>query len=965
MLLVLNRCICSLAILVAACASICCANPVIGPETGICPTFGAATGSQDGIEIAAGSDGYLAVWHDTRGPDADVFGCRLSSSGQVLDQAAISIATAAYEQLDPAVAWNGTEYLVVWADRRLGVQHIYCARVRASGEVIDRQGICLSGTSGTQAYPKAASDGRGWEVIWQDSRGGTQDVYGCKVNGDGSIGKVMGISTQSGNNEEMPDIAYNGSNFIVVWRDQRNSASTDSDIYGCRVAKNGLRMAGDILISCDATGSTGILNAQQNPRICACPTNCMVVWEDYRADISNADIYCARVNSSGTVLDRNGIAIATGPNIQEIPGVGFDGTRLLIAWRDRSNRWIRGARVGTSGTVIDPAGFNISLAAAGSDGVAVCGCSGGGFRVGWNNLSMTGCDALAAYVPGSGGFAGSYGTVISMARDNQPSYCVADNGSEYAVVWSQQVDGKSCILAARVSYAGVVLTPTAVNLTATLYGQQIEPAIAWNGSEYLVAWCGDETYDPSFLDIRGFRLDSALHVKDASPIAICAASEDQTTPSVASNGTKFLVAWEDSRNALAPSYYTDLYGAIVDANGAVAAIASGINISTGDQRNPRAASDATNYYVVWQDYRMGYPLAYGVKVSSAGAVATGTAMPATSYSQTAPEVCFGGGYYLVTWTDGMRISGCRVTTAGAVSDPAGINMDSGSAAKGRPSAWWDGAKYQIVWEDYRSQFAGNSDIYYTTVGSNGIVSSDPKPALVADLVPQIAPRIFGDAGSGALFYRRYEGYSNGIRVAPITQQGLQEAPSISAAKLMPSGSLVALRGKVVTAAFAGYFYAEEADRSNAVKVISGVTAHVGDIVDITGVVGTCDGERQITTGSVTAMGVASEPLRPLGIRGDMLGGASIGSTPGITGASGANNIGLLVKSWGKVSSVAGDYFYITTRPGTSVKVKSGALIEPASDKLVAVVGISTCEVTSGAICRAILPRQQTDIVVLH
>ncbi len=965
MLLVSNRCV-YLVILSLACASVCCANPVIGPETPICPTYSPAPGSQDGVEIAAGSDGYLAVWHDTRGGDGDVFGTRISSTGQVLDQAAIPICQYAGDQLDPAVAWNGAEYLVVWSDRRLGLQHIYGCRVRPTGEVIDKQAIPLSGTSGTQAYPKVASDGAGWEVVWQDSRGGTQDIYGCKITGAGSIGRNMGISTQSGNNEETPDIAFNGTTYLVVWRDQRNSASTDSDIYGCRVAKTGLRMGSDILISCNSAGTSGVVNAQQNPRVARSGSDCMVVWEDYRAGVSNADIYCARVNSAGTVLDRNGRPVATGTEIQELPGIGYDGARLLIAWRERTYRFIRGARVSTSGTVLDPSGFNIYPAAAGSDGIGVCGWPGGGFRVGWNNLSMAGCDALMTFVPGTGSFGGSYGTFVSLGLDDQAHYSVADTGTEYGVVWSQQANGKSCIMAARVSHSGELLTPTAVNLTAYVYGQQTQPSIAWNGSEYLVAWCGDETFDTSGLDIRGFRLYPSLQPKEANPIGICSVAENQITPCVASNGNKFLVVWEDSRDAMSPTYYTNAYGALVDANGTVTALGSAVSMSSGDQRRPCATSDGTDFYVVWEDYRSN-PRTYGVKVSSTGVVAspTGTAMPLTSSSETAPNVCYGNGYYLVTWSDGTRIAGCRVNQAGTVADTSGINIDSGAAAKSRPSAWWDGANYQTVWEDYRSAFAGNSDIYYTTLGSNGVVSSDPKPSLASALIPELCPLIFGNTSSGALFYQRYECYANGICIAPITQQGLQEVSTITDAKSMPSGSLIVLRGKVVTAALSGFFYAEEPDRSNGIKVVSGGTVHVGDIVDVTGAIGTYDGERQIITGSVVGMGMASEPLGPFGIRGDALGGAAKGSTPGITGARGANNIGLLVRTWGKVTSTASGYFYIESKPGTSIRVNSGSLVQPAVNKMVVITGISTCEVTSGAICRVIMPRQQTDIQVLN
>lgn len=966
MLLIANYRICRIVALSALCVSVCYASPVVGPETPICPTFSPARGDQDAVEIAAGSDGYLAVWHDTRGPDGDIFGSRISPTGQVLDPAGIPICQYQGDQLDPAVAFNGLEYLVVWSDRRSGVQHIYGCRVRPNGEVIDKQGILLSGTTGTQAYPKVASDGAGWEVVWQDSRGGTQDIYGCKIGRDGSIGKNMGISTQSGNNEETPDVAFNGTNFLVVWRDQRNSATTDADIYGCRVARTGLRMGSDILISCNSAGTSGVANAQQNPRAARCGASCMVVWEDYRAGVSNADIYCARVDSAGSVLDKNGKPVATGTEIQELPAIAYDGARMLIAWRQRSNRYVRGARVSTSGTVLDASGFDIYPGAAGSDGIGACGRNGGGFCVTWNSLSMTGCDALITFVPASGPFGGSYGTVVSMGQDDQPTYSVADNGAEYAVVWSQIVAGKSCVLAARVSHSGELLTPTPVNLTATIYGQQTQPSIAWNGSQYLVAWCGDETYDSSALDIRAFRLNTNLQPKEVNPITICSVAENQTAPYVTSNGSKFLVVWEDSRNAISPTYYTDLYGALVDANGTVTSLSGAVSMSTGNQKSPRAASNGTDYYVVWEDYRMGYPLAYGVKVSSTGAVAsaTGTAMPATSGSQTTPSVCYGNGCYLVTWTDGNRIAGCRVAPAGTVMDTSGVNISSGAAAKSKPAAWWDGANYQVVWEDCGSAFAGNSDVYYTTVGANGVPSTEPKPALASSLVPELSPQIFGDTDSGVLFYQRRECYVNTICAAPITQQGLQEAAGITAAKSMPSGSLVALRGKVVTATFPGCFYAEEPDRSSGIKVIAGANVNVGDIVDITGVIGACDGERQLTTGTVTTVGVASEPPRPFGIRGDALGGAGNGAIPGITGACGANNIGLLVKTWGKVTSLASGYFYIESKPGTSVRVNSGSLVQPAVGSYVAVTGICTTEVTSGAIRRAIMPRQQSDIEVL-
>ena len=190
--------------------------------------------------------------------------------------------------------------------------------------------------------------------------------------------------------------------------------------------------------------------------------------------------------------------------------------------------------------------------------------------------------------------------------------------------------------------------------------------------------------------------------------------------------------------------------------------------------------------------------------------------------------------------------------------------------------------------------------------------------------------------------------------------------TVAAAKAYPAGTSVALSGQVVTAAFDGRFYIEEPDRSSGIKVVSGVAGEVDDVVDVTGVVGISDGERQINAGSVVTLGIAAEPPSPLGIRGDHLGGGPLNwYTPGITGACGVNNIGLLATTWGRVTSTGYRHFYIESRPAIAVKVVSDSLIMPEIGEFVVVTGISSCEVLSGATGRAILPREQEDIGVLE
>ncbi len=70
---------------------------------------------------------------------------------------------------------------------------------------------------------------------------------------------------------------------------------------------------------------------------------------------------------------------------------------------------------------------------------------------------------------------------------------------------------------------------------------------------------------------------------------------------------------------------------------------------------------------------------------------------------------------------------------------------------------------------------------------------------------------------------------------------------------------------------------------------------VGTLVNVTGTLNTLNGEREISATSVTEVGGAQVP-EPLGLTNKNLGGGSAGPyTPGIYGALGPNNIGLLVR----------------------------------------------------------------------
>ena len=93
-------------------------------------------------KLASNGTAYLVVWRDFRsGNGVDVYGARIAANGAVQDASGLPISTAANTQKSPALASNGTDYLVVWQDYRNSNQiDLYGTRVNASGTVLDVSG---------------------------------------------------------------------------------------------------------------------------------------------------------------------------------------------------------------------------------------------------------------------------------------------------------------------------------------------------------------------------------------------------------------------------------------------------------------------------------------------------------------------------------------------------------------------------------------------------------------------------------------------------------------------------------------------------------------------------------------------------------------------------------------------------------------------------------------------------------
>ncbi len=378
-----------------------------------------------GPAVASSGGGFLMAWIDSRNVLKDIYGIRVASDGTVLDPQQIAISTSASNQSCPAMAFDGWDYLAVWHEWRLGTSNdIFGARVGTDGTVVDTLGIAISTGSKDEMYPAAAFGGTNYLVVWQDYRNNAYDIYGARVGADGSVLDPAGIGVSTATSpQEYPAVASDGVNFIVVWEDKRSGSY---DIYAARVSPGGSVLDPVGIPISTATGD------QVHPAIAFDGTNCMVVWQDLRG--INYDIYGARIAPDGTVLDAAGIAISTASGAQEWPEIGFDGTNYFVVWQDKRGgpySDIYGARVATSGSVVDPAGIAVSTAANEQSTPAV-GFDGWKYLVAWQDKrsASTAPDIYGAKVDQSGTVLDPTGLVISKASLTQtaPSVCGDPSG---------------------------------------------------------------------------------------------------------------------------------------------------------------------------------------------------------------------------------------------------------------------------------------------------------------------------------------------------------------------------------------------------------------------------------------------------------------------------------------------------------------------------------------------------------
>ncbi|WP_083680824.1 hypothetical protein [Archangium sp. Cb G35] len=307
------------------------------------PTFAAVP--------AMATDGkqFLTAWRDVLRP-GQLFAARVSTDGELLDPDSIRLnLDPAVEAGDPAIAFDGKQFLVVWQ----GSLTLYLVRVNRDGTVVPPVLPIADIFASPSPAPTIACGWRKCLVAWPDVAG-PSSIRGVIVESDD-----MGLGTRELviSSPAQPftsfgiSAAWGHDRFLVVWSDERTGIPK---LLAARV-----RPDGTVLDPSGIPVSTSP-GVQSFSDVVATKHGFFIAWSDTR--LGTRDIFGTLVKPDGSVPDPDGFLIESSPDDEFDPAVSYDGSRVLASWSRLSpGRFsVRGNFVRADGSLASPVGFPLS-----------------------------------------------------------------------------------------------------------------------------------------------------------------------------------------------------------------------------------------------------------------------------------------------------------------------------------------------------------------------------------------------------------------------------------------------------------------------------------------------------------------------------------------------------------------------------------------------------------------------------
>jgi probable HAF family extracellular repeat protein len=745
-----------------------------------------AAGKQTSPQVSRGANGYLVVWSDVRsalsaaaglssyvgtglGTMWDVYAARLDGGGGLIDAVPIIVSEAPYHQTAPVVGWNGQNWLVVWMTERGTDRYrhdVMAARVAPDGRVLDDPPIMVNpaGTSINLYTPwSVSSDGTNWVVVWRgvDDLEGIFTIDGARVSPDGTVLDAGGKRLRHDTWNSAPtsaDLAFAGDMHLLTWL-ELDPVRIDWVVRGQRLT-----------LGLDPIGAPFTINLYEPsspnaPRVASDGSGFLVVWSENRY-YAAAQLFGARVSHTGQVLDPDGIPITDHAFYTRFaPDVCWDGADYVVGYNKGGadlDDDIFATRVSSGGAVLDPAGFLVKGGAATQSQAAVAPRAGGGVQAVWTDAEAGGPDSLdieTAQVSPSGTARTSISVSRGLPRQSRPR--MATNGSGHLIVFKSEVSGTSRILAQRIDASGNELDPEPTAI-ASGPGNLTNPSVAWNGSVFLVVW-QDSSANGSRGQVYGRRLLPDGTLPDGGPIAVMPGLR----PDVAALGPTFLVVADD---APTNPHLRAVFSTRVTSGAVV--LDAPTPIGPSFDGSARVAALGARWLVVWESHPSHDDPAAAIMGEFVGPDGRATSPFFVSdggYDYT-PHLAVAGGSALVVWAEG-DIFGRPILADGTLLGAAsGIVISNAPNGQFDPAVSWDGAQYVVDWIDQRNDTypaQPRGDIYGARIDAGGNLLDPVGFAVANSPLPEETPTVAATGGRAIFAYAEFFDSApyNAVRIA--------------------------------------------------------------------------------------------------------------------------------------------------------------------------------------------------------
>lgn len=528
--------------------------------------------------LSAFDGGILACWYDNRAGTAEIYSTPVYLDGGVASTTGFEVVRAAADT--PGLACSNTQCLLAWdhvaeSDWEIGqaiASRVHAMRIGFDGKPIDGQEIDVGPSTYYSGFshPAVASDGTDFLILRVDRSAGSLRVHSDVVSADGAVTPGVALPTSMGVADQWyPTVSWNGTAYLASW------SETGSRVIGTTL------FAPDGSMIADAGFRVGLDGGDSSSSASACgPSGCLIAWAQPFAnevmgmrvgtDGTPIDPQPFVLTSGGsqssvltTIAEGNGFRFAhrsSGPmttgfvdadggvtlvpppaNVADAgiyyPALASSGGRTLLTFNELYGGT---SDVGLSWLSADGTSFLdreqvLPMLGSSQRSPAVAKVPGGHVLV-WDDARDGDHDLRAAFLSPQTGMVPEDGWPLGVGNVSPGTLEAVPCGDEVLVAWDTSVGGDR-IQGLRLRQDGSPIGPPFVIGTHPTAVQG--PTLASSPEQCLVTWSDYSSY----WDVKAVRFANDGGLLDATPLVVAGGGGSQYLPSAAWDGTGFVIAW--------------------------------------------------------------------------------------------------------------------------------------------------------------------------------------------------------------------------------------------------------------------------------------------------------------------------------------------------------------------------------------------------------------------------------------